>query len=77
MLLTPKIIIIILPTLTNYFYSIFPTPLSNNTLIGILLVYILAIKEGEILGQNINNILKNYILENNIFAILLLLLILY
>ncbi len=82
-------IITILLTLINYFYPILPTPLPNNTLRGILSIYIPIIKEGEILnqniknikniilGQNISNILESYILKNNIFIILLLLLILY
>ena len=77
MLLTSKITITILLTLINYFYLIFFIPLLNNILAGILLVYISITKEEEILGQNINNTLESYILENNIFAILLLLLILY
>ncbi len=89
MLSTPKTIITILPTPTNYSYPILPTPLPNNTLAGILSVYIPATEEGEILGQNtknientilgqnISNTLKSYILENDTFAILLLLLILY
>jgi len=77
LLLTSKITITILLTLINYFYLIFFIPLLNNILAGILLVYISITKEEEILGQNINNTLESYILENNIFAILLLLLILY
>ncbi len=77
MLLILKIITIILLTLTNYSYPIFLIPLLSNILVGILSVYILAIKEGEILNQNISNILENYILKNDILIILLLLLILY
>jgi len=77
LLLILKIITIILLTLTNYSYPIFLIPLLSNILVGILSVYILAIKEGEILNQNISNILENYILKNDILIILLLLLILY